>query len=103
MVNRESIALMDLVFPVVAVVFIALYVTSISAGTEPEVALLRAGIAGIALAALGRASQWILTNAESTAVAAANAAPAHLDFVLDEDLEQVAILGNGQVQPGGKE
>jgi len=52
--------LTTLLFPAILLVFVALYVTSLSAGTEPEVALFRAGGASVVLAVLGRVAVGIL-------------------------------------------
>ena len=52
--------LTTLVLPSVMLVFVALYVTSLAAGTEPEVALFRAGGAAVVLAVLGRVAVGIL-------------------------------------------
>jgi hypothetical protein len=52
--------LTTLILPSVMLVFVALYVTSLSAGVEPEFALLRAGGASVVLAVLGRAAVSIL-------------------------------------------
>jgi len=52
--------LTTLVLPSVMLVFVALYVTSLSAGSEPEVALFRAGAASVFLAVLGRVAVGIL-------------------------------------------
>ena len=52
--------LTTLVFPAVLLLFVALYVTSLSAGVEPEIALFRAGGASVVLAVLGRVAVGIL-------------------------------------------
>jgi hypothetical protein len=52
--------LTTIVYPAVLLVFVALYVTSLSAGSQPEIALLQAGGAGIVLAVLGRVAIGIL-------------------------------------------
>jgi hypothetical protein len=49
-----------LLFPSILLVFIALYVTSLASGVEPEMALLRAGVASVVLAALARVAVSIL-------------------------------------------
>src|SRR5205823_2411714 len=89
-------SLMGLLFPAVAVVFLVLYVLAIQAGVEPEFALLRAGLAGVALAGLGRASQWILMSAPPP-VAQASELPRHLDIVLDESTDAPTAQQNGHV------
>jgi hypothetical protein len=52
--------LTTLIFPAILLLFVALYVTSLSAGVEPEVALFRAGGASVVLAVLGRVAVGIL-------------------------------------------
>jgi len=52
--------LTTLVLPSVMLVFVALYVTSLGAGVEPEFALLRAGGVSVVLAVLGRVAVGIL-------------------------------------------
>ena len=111
-----------LLFPAVAVVFLTLYVLALQAGVEPEIALLRAGLAAIALAGLGRASQWILTSAPVQPQLMAEA-PRRLDVLLDESMDTSSAVqanghessngfaslpngtfgNNGQAGPGGKE
>jgi hypothetical protein len=46
--------------PLILSAFIALYVVGLLSGAEPETALLRAGGAGLLLAALGRAGSTLL-------------------------------------------
>jgi hypothetical protein len=108
-----------LLFPAVAVVFLMLYVVAIQAGVEPEIALLRAGIAGVVLAGLGRVSQSILMSAPVEPSLGLEP-PRHLDIVLDEAMDTAQQNGhistngyassangsfgtNGQGTPGGKE
>lgn len=52
--------LTTLFLPSLMLVFVALYVTSLTAGVEPEVALFRAGGASVVLAVLGRVAVGIL-------------------------------------------
>jgi hypothetical protein len=49
-----------IVYPAVLLIFVALYVTSLSAGAQPEIALLQAGGVGVVLAVLGRLAVGIL-------------------------------------------
>lgn len=49
-----------LLFPAILLVFVALYVSAIASGVEPEIGLLWAGGASIVLAMLGRAAVSIL-------------------------------------------
>ena len=52
--------LTTLILPSVMLLFVALYVSSLSSGVEPEFALLRAGGVSVVLAVLGRAAVSIL-------------------------------------------
>ena len=52
--------LTTLLLPSVMLIFVALYVSSLSAGSEPEVALFRAGGVSVVLAVLGRVAVSIL-------------------------------------------
>lgn len=52
--------LTTIIYPAVLLIFVALYVTSLSAGAQPEIALLQAGGAGVVLAVLGRLAVGIL-------------------------------------------
>ena len=54
---------MGSLFPVCSVLFLGLYVTGLASGVEPELALLRAGIAGTVLAAVARFAGWIMEEA----------------------------------------
>ena len=58
--GEMSWKLTAIVYPAVLLVFVALYVTSLSAGAQPEIALLQAGGAGMVLAVLGRLAVGIL-------------------------------------------
>lgn len=59
--NSDAIArLRNVLLPLVLLIFLSLYVLGLTAGIEPEIALLRAGAAGIVLALLARAALWIL-------------------------------------------
>ena len=49
-----------LLFPAILLIFVALYVTSLAAGVEPEMALVQAGGVSVVLAILGRAAVGIL-------------------------------------------
>lgn len=59
-----------LLYPAVLLVFLALYVTSLLAGTAPELALLKSGGAGLCLALVGRLALRVLehnpTRSEAT-------------------------------------
>src|SRR3954452_6498242 len=49
-----------LLFPAILLVFVALYVTSLASGIDPEVGLFRAGGASLVLAIIGRAAIGII-------------------------------------------
>jgi hypothetical protein len=75
--------LTTLVYPAILLLFVALYVTSLSAGTQPEVALFQAGGASVVLAVLGRVAVSILGD--------------DTRFVLN-DSQIVAMARNGAVR-----
>ena len=70
-----------IVYPAVLLIFVALYVTSLSAGAQPEIALLQAGGVGVVLAVLGRLavgilgddSRFVLNDAQIAAMARSGA------------------------------
>src|SRR5919112_4257481 len=49
-----------LIFPAILLVFVALYVSSLASGIDPEVGLFRAGGAALMLAVIGRAAIGII-------------------------------------------
>jgi len=55
-------------FPSILLVFLALYVTSLASGNQPEVGLLRSGAASLVLAVLGRVDLGIIGDEESLAI-----------------------------------
>jgi hypothetical protein len=57
-----SRALVNALFPVLLLVFLGLYVAGILAGVEPEFAMLRAGLASVILAIVGRFAIGMLDN-----------------------------------------
>ena len=75
--------LTTLVLPSVMLIFVALYVTTLSSGTDPEIALLRAGGVSVVLAVLGRVAVGILGDDkrfvlnDNQIVAMAQTSPAH--------------------------
>jgi hypothetical protein len=79
--------LTDYLFPMVLVVFLALYVMGLAAGTAPEMALVRAGGCGLLLAVLGRVARGIVEAAPPPAPAAVQ--PDHrgqrLDVAIDDE------------------
>jgi hypothetical protein len=80
---EQAERLTRLFFPLILIVFLGLYVTSLVSGVDPELALLRSGLAALALALIGRLAIGILE-------AAARAA--------DEDIIEVAVadeVGDG--------
>jgi hypothetical protein len=105
MVDRGP-RLSDALFPAIAVVFVVLYVVAIQAGTDPEIALIRAGFAGVVLASLGRAAEWILTRpGESSQIVTAQPVSKFDVIVEDDDESSEPTQGHGgQDAPGpGKE
>jgi hypothetical protein len=72
-----------IVYPAVLLIFVALYVTSLSAGAQPEIALLQAGGVGVVLAVLGRLAvgilgddaRLVLNDAQIAAMAHSGAVP----------------------------
>src|SRR5215210_800560 len=55
-------------FPSILLVFVALYVTSLASGSQPEVGLLRSGGASLVLAVLGRVALGIVTDEASLTI-----------------------------------
>jgi hypothetical protein len=82
-----------LLFPSILLVFVAFYVTSLASGTEPEVALFRAGGASIVLAVLARVAVGILGDEsrlvlnDNQIVAMARTGPVR-DYLSGSDDEQ---------------
>lgn len=54
--------LTSVIYPAILLIFLALYVSSLASGVEPEVALLRAGGAGLVLAILARVAVGIIAD-----------------------------------------
>ena len=75
--------LTSMLYPAILLLFVALYVTCLGAGTEPEVALLQAGGVSVVLAVLGRLAVGILGD--------------DTRLVLD-DSQIVAMARNGAVR-----
>lgn len=106
--------LTTLLYPAILLIFVALYVTSLAAGIEPEVGLLRAGGACVVLAILARVAVSILGDenrlvlndreivamAQSSAIRSylANAALQHPESDPDEPAKTAQSAG-----PGGKD
>jgi len=55
--------LLDLMFPIILIVFVTLYVSGLVSGAEPELALARAGAASLILAVLTRVATAIAESA----------------------------------------
>ena len=55
-------------FPSILLIFVALYVTSLASGNQPEVGLLRSGAASVVLAVLGRVALGIISDEETLAI-----------------------------------
>ena len=79
--------LTDYLFPLVLGVFLTLYVMGLAAGSEPEMALVRAGGGALLLAVLGRMARGVI-EAEPVPVPVA-ARPEHrgqrVDVAIDDD------------------
>jgi hypothetical protein len=54
--------LTSILYPSILLIFVALYVSSLASGTEPEMALLRAGGASLVLAVLARVAVGIIAD-----------------------------------------
>jgi hypothetical protein len=107
-----------IIFASILLIFVAFYVTSLASGTEPEVALLRAGGASLVLAVLARVAVGILGDEtrlvlnDRQIVAMAHTGTEH-DYRSDSDQEHGADhAADGTEQPsmtaqaagtGGKE
>ncbi len=80
-------SLTDYLFPLVLVVFLALYVLGLAAGSAPEMALLRATGGGLALAVLGRVARGILEAAPTPAPARVQPEQRgqHVDVAIDDE------------------
>ncbi|HLH25564.1 MAG TPA: hypothetical protein VK066_23840 [Chloroflexota bacterium] len=79
--------LTEYLFPLVLGVFLTLYVMGLVAGTEPEMALVRATGGAVLLAVLGRVARGIVEAAPPPAPAAArpDARGQRLDVAIDDD------------------
>ena len=79
--------LLDYLFPMVLVVFLALYVMGLAAGTTPEMALVRAAGCGLLLAVLGRVARGILEAAPAPipVTVQPERRGQHLDVAIDDD------------------
>ncbi len=62
MISEPSHRLTGLLFPALLFVFLGLYIAGITAGVEPEIAMLRGGLASVALALVGRFVAGMLDN-----------------------------------------
>ena len=60
--SEPSHKLTGLLFPALLLVFLGLYLAGITAGVEPEIAMLRAGLASVTLAIVGRFVSGMLDN-----------------------------------------
>lgn len=78
-----------LLFPFILTVFVALYVVGLLVGTAPEIALLRAGAAGVLLAVLGRLARGLLDAALAASNVIAEPRPTahHLDTAIGDEAE----------------
>jgi hypothetical protein len=102
-----------LLFPSILLIFVALYVTSLAAGVEPEMGLLQAGGVSVVLAVLGRAAvgilgdetRLVLNDAQIIAMARSGAVREYLDQSgndADDDTEQPTASAQA-ARAGGKE
>jgi len=60
--SEPSRALVNILFPLLLLVFLGLYVAGLAAGVEPEFAMLRAGLGSLTLAVVGRFATGMLEN-----------------------------------------
>lgn len=72
------------IFPSIVMIFVALYGLGLFNGDAPEIALLRAGAAGIALAVIGRIGLAVLCASPKAAEQAAEEQTGHLDITIGE-------------------
>lgn len=109
--NELKHRLNRLLFPSILLIFVALYVTSLAAGVEPEFGLLQAGGVSVVLAVLGRAAvgilgdetRLVLNDAQIVAMARSGAVRQYLaqsGADADDPNEPGAAYGAGA---GGKE
>ena len=63
---EPSQMLVNLLFAALLFVFLGLYVAGIAASVEPEIAMLRAGAASLALAVVGRLTLHMIESAPPT-------------------------------------
>jgi len=63
---EPSQKLVNLLFAALLFVFLGLYIAGIAAGVEPEIAMLRAGAASVALAVVGRFTLRMIESAPPT-------------------------------------
>lgn len=83
--SEPSRALVNTVFPALLFVFPGLYVAGLSAGVEPEFAMLRAGLASLVLALVGRFATGMLGNLPPPVpVEESDEAPAPIDRIARE-------------------
>jgi hypothetical protein len=68
---EQSERVARLLFPGILLVFLGLYTMSLMAGVEAEIGLLRAGLAGVGLAIIGRIALGILEAATKKPIDAA--------------------------------
>jgi hypothetical protein len=80
-------SLSDYLFPLVLMVFLTLYVTGLAAGTEPEMALVRAAAGGLLMAVLARVARGIVDAAPTPApaVAGPDKRGQHVDIAIEDD------------------
>lgn len=87
----------QLVVPAILSIFLGLYLLGLLSGVEPELALLRAGLAGVLLAGLARLASAILESALlSGGPGAESEAGRHVDVAIGE-----ADAASGERSGGG--
>jgi hypothetical protein len=64
--SEPSRRLVNALFPALLFVFLGLYVAGLAAGVEPELAMLRAGVASVILALVGRFALGLLDSLPPT-------------------------------------
>lgn len=89
--GEPSRALSGLLLPAILIIFLGLYVIGLTSGLEPELALLRSGLAGVILAVLGRLGVAVLEATPST-----RAPGRRLDVAVDDESADASPSGAGE-------
>ena len=80
-------SLLNLVLPTILLIFLGLYLLGLLSGVEPELALARAGLAGLVLAVLGRMAGQLLEHLPPPPNGEAAASAQRVDAVIDDSTE----------------